>query len=193
MMLAWLQNQGFFYLLGGLLGTTAVATVAASRLLLVPIPMMLTAIESVLRPRAADWVGQREFGRMLRQLLAMTAAATIAALGFTVVVFAAREPIVQHVLHKTIDDLDLLLACWAVVFVAQVLRTNITVLLYALERFDVLFYLTLVRAVVSLAFGYAGILVLGAPGILVGLAIGEVVYVATGGTTARRRLREARR
>ena len=193
MLLAWLQNQGFFYLLGAVLGTKAVATVSASRLLLVPIPMMLTAIESVLRPRAADWIGQRQFGRLTRQLLSMSGAATVAALAFTAVVFALREPIVEHVLKKSIADLDLLLLCWGIVFVAQVLRTNITVLLQALERFDVLFYLTLVRAAVSFTLGYAGMLAGGAPGMLVGLAVGEVVYVATGGATARGRLREAAR
>jgi O-antigen/teichoic acid export membrane protein len=193
MLLAWLQNQGFFYLLGGFLGTTAVATVSASRMLLMPIPMLITAVESVLRPRAADWVGRREFARLTRQLLAMTGTAAVASAGFVGVIFAARHFVVEVVLRRTIDDLDLLLVCWGVVFLAQVLRTNITVLLQALERFDVLFYLTVVRGVISFSLGWLGMIVIGAPGILVGLAIGEVAYVATGAAAARRQLREAKR
>lgn len=193
MLLAWLQNQGFFYLLGAALGTTAVATVSASRLLLVPIPMLITAIESVVRPRAADWIGRREYRRLTRQLAAMTGAATVVSLAFTAVVFVARHFIVETILQKTIDDLDLLLVCWGIVFLAQVVRTNISVLLQALERFDVLFFLTLLRGVVSFAFGYAGILAFGSAGILIGLAVGEVVFVATGAASARRRLREAPR
>ncbi len=193
MLLAWLQNQGFFYLLGGALGTAAVATVSASRLLLVPIPMLITAIESVLRPRAADWIGRREYVRLQRQLLAMTGTAAVAATAFTVAVYIARHFIVDTILHKKIADLDLLLACWGIVFLAQVLRTNISILLQALERFDTLFFLTLIRATVSFAFGYAGILAFGAAGILVGLAVGEVAFVVTGGAAAARRLREAPR
>jgi O-antigen/teichoic acid export membrane protein len=193
MLLAWVQNQGFFYLLGGLLGTRAVAMVSASRMLLVPIPMLLTAIESILRPRASEWVGAGDHRRLVRQLGAMSGFAAVAALGFTVLVYAARELIVVHLLEKEIQQLDLLLACWGIVFMAQVARNAVKVLLQALERFDVLFYLTLVRGVISFGFGYAGIVLLGAPGILVGLAIGEVAYIAVGATTGRRRLREARR
>lgn len=193
MLLAWLQQQGFFYLLGGVLGTAAVATVSASRMLLMPIPMLITAIESVLRPRAAAWIGRREFGRLTRQLFALTGLAAAAASAFVVVVFAVREPLVAAVLRRPIAGLDLLLPCWGVVFLAQTLRTNVTIVLQGLERFDVLFWLTLVRATVSFALGYAGMVVLGAPGILVGLAVGEVVYVAVGAIVARGRLRAARR
>lgn len=188
MILAWLQNQGFFYLLGALQGTAGVAIVGAARMLLVPIPMMLTAVESILRPRAANWLATGEHERLTRQLVWIGLAASAVAVVFTALVFAFRDFILTHVFRKVIPDLEVMLTGWGVVFLTMIARTNLKVLLQALERFDVLFYLTLVRGVVSLALCYLGIQLYGTPGVLLGLAIGEVVYIAAGYGRGRREL-----
>ena len=68
--IAWLHNQGFLYLLGGLKGSAEVATVSASRLLFMPMLMMMASVTLTLRPRGASWLANGEQCK-LQQMIAL--------------------------------------------------------------------------------------------------------------------------
>ncbi len=180
MLMSWVQNQGFFYILGALRGASAVADVAAARLLLVPIAMLITAVESVLRPRAAAATARGELDAMSTRILHLTLLAASAATAYAIAVFLARNFIVTEVLHKSITNLTFLVIAWALVFLCQIWRMNIWVVLQAQERFRAVFHLTLWRGAASLVSGTIGIVAFDAPGIVLGLAFGELVYVLMG-------------
>jgi len=173
----WLHNQGFLYLLSGLMGMVEVGSVSASRLFFMPIPIMLVSVGSILKPRGASWIADGEQRRLFQITGLFTGAAVVVALMYAGVVFFERKRIGYLVFNKEIAEIDSLVALWGAVFVVQIVRSSLSVLFQILERFRVLFYIGTLAAVSSLSLGYWAIQLFGAPGSLVGLIAGELTYV----------------
>jgi len=73
----WLFAQSYNYVLATRLNLTAVASVNAARLVIVPVTVFSLGINNVLMPLAANWLAQFGLARMLRRL-AVVALAIIA-------------------------------------------------------------------------------------------------------------------
>jgi len=174
---SWLHNQGFLYLLSGLMGMVEVANVSASRLLFMPIPMMLVSIGSILKPRGAAWIACGEKRKLLQVTVLFTGGAVLVALMYTGLLLFEQKTVGDLVFNKDISDMNILLPLWGAVFLMQIVRTSLSILFQIFERFRTLFYIGAVSAVASLSLGYWAIHVFGAPGSLVGLIVGEVTYV----------------
>jgi O-antigen/teichoic acid export membrane protein len=173
----WLQNQGFLYLLNSLMGKVEVGNVSAIRLLLMPIVVMITSVGLILKPRGAEWLVSGNKRRLFWVTGGLTAGMVLLALVYIGGVFSVQKMIMDLLFKKTIADIDYLLPLWGLVFVLQIVRTNISTLFQIFQRFDILFYIGLVTAIVSLITGYWGILTMGVIGSLFGLILGEVMYL----------------
>jgi len=177
----WLQSEGFLYLLGALKGTSAVASVSASRLLLMPIIILTTSFESIVKPRGAAWLVTGEQHKLEQSLIWLTVGALAISALYMVGIMWSGERLAAMVFHTQFSDMRLLLGLWGAVLLCKICSTNLNILLQILERFDVLFYIALVSAAISLTFGYVTIQHYGAPGSLYGLIVVEVIGIAAMG------------
>lgn len=174
----WVFSQGYNFLVAGTLGVTAVAAVAATRTLIMPVNLLSTGIGTLMLPTVSNWLQAHDPRLVLnRQLLIAGALAAVAACYFTGV-WIFRDWIFTNVLNKTLAQRDLLLLLWFAVGILMLLRDQLVYLLLSRSRVRALTILTLASALVSLATSYLSMRQIGAPGALVGVLVGELVNVS---------------
>lgn len=175
--ITWLHQQGFYYVVAALRGVEAVSGLAASRLLLMPINLMITGIGQLLLPMASRWLAERGPGVMFRHLALLSAVVTAGAAAYFLVLWQLSGWVLADVLNRGPASLDLPLLLWGGVFLLIGVRVFSQIGLQAMERFDSLTYLAGITATVSLGVGVVGIHWLDAPGALIGLIAGEALSV----------------
>jgi len=176
----WTFSQGTLYLVAATLDVTAVAAIAATRLLLMPVNLLSTGIGSLMLPLASGWLHRHGAGLLLRRLGWFALGLSLVTVCYLSLLWLLRDWIFTVVFRKQIAARDPLLLLWGMVFLVLVVRDQLVYLLAAQGRFRAMTLLTLVSAVVSLAASYVGMLRLGVTGALVGMLAGELLSL--GGT-----------
>jgi O-antigen/teichoic acid export membrane protein len=171
----WAFSQGYIYLVAGTLDVAAVAAIAATRLLMMPVNLISSGIGSLMLPLAAGWLHRHGIRLLWRRLCLLALGLAAVTLCYFTVLWLSRDWIFAVVLKKQFAQRDALLMLWGVIFLVMAVRSQLVCLLAALGHFRVLTSLTLVCAVISLASGYWGMLRFGVGGALVGLLIGESI------------------
>jgi O-antigen/teichoic acid export membrane protein len=171
----WAFSQGYIYLVAATLGTTAVAALAATRLLLMPVNLLSAGIGSLMLPTATSWLHHHGAALVLRRLRLLAAGMTTIALGYFCVLWLGRDWLFTHVLRTRIEQRDTLLLLWGAIFLLIVVREQIIYLMAAQGRFRTLTLLTLGSAVLSLTATWLGIRHFGIVGALSGVLLGEMV------------------
>lgn len=171
----WLHSQGFYYVVTAMRGVESVSGLAAARLLLMPVNLMVNGVGQLLLPLATRWLADQGARAMAQRVLALALVMLMGTLTYFAVLWATREWLIAEVLRRNSVDMDVTLVLWGGVFGLMSLRAMAMVVLQALERFDSLTYLAIVSAAASLLVGYFGILSFGAPGALIGLIVGEAI------------------
>lgn len=184
----WTFSQGYIYLVAGTLDVAAVAAVAGTRLLMMPVNLLSVGIGSLMLPLAAGWLHRHGVSLLLRRLCLLSLGMAAATLCYFAVVWSLRDWIFSVVLKKQFAQGDALLALWGAIFLLLVVRNMLLYLLAAQERFRALTLLTLLSAVVSLAVSYWGMLRFGVAGALIGILIGELINVVGVVTLALRKV-----
>ena len=173
----WTFSQGYIYLVAGTLDVAAVAAIAATRLLMMPVNLLSTGIGSLMLPLASSWLHQHGATVLWRRLCLFAFGLAMVTLCYFTVLWLLRDWIFSVVLKKQFAQRDELLMLWGVIFLMIVVRDQLVYLLAAQARFRVLTLLTLVSAVISLAISYWGMLQYGVAGALLGILIGELINV----------------
>ncbi len=174
----WAFSQGYLYLAAGTLDVTAVAAIAATRLLSMPVNLLSLGIGTLMLPLTAAWLHYHGVGFALRRLCALALALACAALGYFTILWLARDWVFSVVLQKQFAQRDALLLLWGLAFLPMVVRDQLLFLLVARQRFRQLTALVLFAAVVSLATGYVGMQQLGVLGAPLGVFTGELIGLA---------------
>jgi len=173
----WTFSQGYIYLVAGTLNVAAVAAIAATRLLMMPVNLLSTGIGSLMLPLASRWLSQHGAPVLWRRLCLFALGLAAATLCYFTVLWFLRDWIFSVILKKQFAQRDELLALWGAAFLMIVVRDQLVYLLAAQGRFRALTLLTLVGAVISLATSYWGMLQFGVSGALVGIVVGELISV----------------
>lgn len=174
----WTFSQGYTYLVAGTLDVTAVAAIAATRLLLMPVNLLSTGIGSLMLPLASGWLQEHGARLLLRRLALFSGGLALVALCYFAIMWGLRDWIFESLLRKHFAHRDELLMLWSAIFLLMVIRDQIIYLLVARERFRQLTSLAAFTALTSLATSYGGMLHFGLPGALLGMLLGEIVNVA---------------
>lgn len=173
----WAFSQGYIYLVAGTLDVTAVAAIAATRLLMMPVNLLSSGIGSLMLPVASGWLHKHGATLLLRRLYLLAAGLVVAALCYFLLLWLLRDWIFAAVLRKQFAQRDELLLLWGAIFLLIVIRDQLIYLPAAQGRFHALTLLTLFSATIALATSFWGILQFGLTGALVGMLIGELINV----------------
>lgn len=172
----WLFNQGYNFLTAATLDLAAVAALAASRLTLMPINLLLAGMQKQLTPLASDWMHGMGARRTLRRLMLFSLALALFTLLYGAVIWLLRDWIFLDLMRKDSPQRDLLLVLWIGLFVLMVIREPIMMVPLLRQRFRALSAATLVCALIALAISYVGMLQLGPVGAVIGILTGEACY-----------------
>ena len=167
--------QGFFYLLAALEGANMVAGVAAARLLLMPINLLLTGASQLLLPMASRWQNRNGTSVVVRRMIVIGALIFGAALCYFSVTWTFRTWIVANLLRRRLISLDPLLLTWGAAYLVGSLRSLGMVVLLAQERFASVVFVEFVSACSSLILCWWGIRHYGASGSVLGIVLGESI------------------
>ncbi len=171
----WTLGQSYSYLLATRLGLTAVADVNATRLLLMPVAVLTIGIVSLLGPSAATWYTQIGIRGVVRRLLMFLVAVGVLDLIYFVAVWWSRDWLMGGVLHKHIHSFDLLLILWTAVVIVGLFRDVLQCALIAMGHYKSLAGQVGVSAAVAVVLMWYGIGWWGAPAVLIGQIVGELI------------------
>lgn len=171
----WSFVQGFYFVMVALIDVRAVAAVAATRLLLMPINLMANGVGQLLLPMAAGWFAEIGGAAVLRRLSQIAAGLLGVTLTYVAVLWILQDWIMGTLLGREFEGQAALIAAWSTCFALGVVRTTISRAAMVVERFKALSGLEAITALVSLGVGAAAMLQFGAVGGIVGLIAGEVM------------------
>jgi O-antigen/teichoic acid export membrane protein len=174
----WLFSQGYNYFVAGTLGVTAVAALAATRLLVMPVNLLSTGVASLMLPSVSNWMQHHSPPKVFMRLtLASLGLAALAAC-YLLVMWLLRGWIFDDILKKQFPDRDFLLELWCVISIVMLCRDQLLHFLVARARFRMTSSVTLISAIISISCSLIVMPYLGARGALVGLLFGELINVA---------------
>jgi O-antigen/teichoic acid export membrane protein len=163
------------YLAAGTLDLTAVAAIAATRLLLMPVNLLSSGIGTLMLPLTAGWLHHHGSEFALRRLSLFALGLACCTLCYFALLWLARDWIFTAVLQKQFAHQDALLLLWGLAFLPMVIRDQLLYLLVARQRFHELTSLAFVGAVISLLAGYTGMVQFGVLGAPLGVLVGELI------------------
>ncbi len=174
----WLFSQGYNFLVAGTLGVTAVAAIAATRILIMPVNLLSSGIGTLMLPTVSNWLQTQSAPRVLRRQFFIAGCLCAAALCYFGVLWLVRDWLFIHVLKKSPAARDQLLLLWFGVGLLMLMRDQLLYLLLSRSRFRSLTALTFLSAILSLGTSYVGMHLIGPAGALVGVLVGELVNVS---------------
>jgi O-antigen/teichoic acid export membrane protein len=143
--------------------------------MLMPVFVLTIGVQDLLVPTAAQWYAESGLSQLTRRLLRFLLGMFLLDLVYLLVVWVCRDWLTTTVLHKEIDERDLLLMLWTLVAVIGLVRDVLQCALYALGRMKSMARQTALAAVVALLLTWFGIGWWGAPAVLIGQIAGELV------------------
>jgi O-antigen/teichoic acid export membrane protein len=173
----WAFAQGFIYIVAGRLGVTAVASISATRLLLMPVNLMASGLGSMTFPSVSRWLKHHPVNDVFKRLCLL--AAGIAALGgiYEILMWIFRDWIFTHVTKGQFEHRDTLLLLWSAVFLLMAVRDQMLYLPAACGRYRIMAGLTLVTAILSLVTCFVCVWLFGVVGALIGVLAGEAFNI----------------
>jgi len=135
----WLGNYSFLYLASAMSGVEAAAEVSASRLLLVPVGLMVVAWSRVARPLAGRLIHDRDWRALNRLSLSSLGGIEALSLGYIGLLLLALPWLQAHVLGAKYQGVNHLVLAWGVYFLVSVARTIATTWLVSIGAFRQLF------------------------------------------------------
>lgn len=173
----WTFSQGYIYVVAGTLDVTAVATLAATRLLMMPVNLMSAGIGSMTFPTVSKWLKEYPVRTVFHRLTMLAGSIAGLAVIYLATMWLLRDWIFAHVIKGTYAHRDTLLMLWSAVFLLMAVRDQMLWLPAAKGRYRIMAWLTLATAVVSLLLSYVCMRLFGVVGALVGVLCGEAFNI----------------
>jgi O-antigen/teichoic acid export membrane protein len=173
----WLFSQGYTFIVAARLDVSAVAAIAATRLLLSPLGVFSLGIATMMFSTSTLWLKHHGSRGLFRRVLLFAFAMAVVTIVYLIVIWSVRDWIFLHIIKKDYPERDLLLGIWSLVFLCTVIRDQVIFLLVAHGRWKVLAGLTSFCAVLGLSVSFTAIQRFGPAGGLMGLLAGEIAHV----------------
>jgi O-antigen/teichoic acid export membrane protein len=173
----WVFNQGYNYLIAGVVNLSAVAALGATRTLMMPVTLLSTGVSALMLATVADWLRDHGVRGTLRRVTLSALGMAALAIIYAALFWPVRDFIFTTILRKDFAQRDILLLVWWLASVAMLARDQFTNFLLARARYRSLTALTIISALVGLAVTGGTIGRLGPVGAAMGVLCGEIANV----------------
>lgn len=173
----WLLIQGYGYLTAAVLNISDVASIAATRLTLMPVFVLSGGVSMLLYPMTSRWVHEVGTRVASRRLILLVAGLGTAALLYMATMWVLRDWIFAVLLKKNFAHRDPLLLLWSAVFLVTLCRDQLATLPAARARFRDMTLMTGVSAIVWLLTSYVAMMRYGPSGAVMGILAGEFLNI----------------
>ncbi len=174
---SWGYANAYVYMVAAVASASIVAELSATRLLLAPVPLLLTAWFNVFRPRASAWYRSGDLRLLTRVAMYSAVGLALGGVSFGVVLYLCFDWIEAHLLGSRYAGLAMLLLGWTAYFVVGAVRgVGMGCVLSAQDGFRHMHHYTwiaLAVAVLSVALAAAKSSALG---VLLALSVAELVF-----------------
>ena len=174
--ISWLANFSFVFIVAGVLGAVAAADVSAARLLLMPAGLCNTAWLAVILPRVSRWTGDGELDKMNRIALASIGGMWLIIISYFAVLMLGYDLLERYVLGEAYAGLQPLAFAWAAYFMALCVRTAVTCWMLGAGMFRDALWFNIAAMAVGLPVTIALTFAFGMIGSVMGLLVWEVVH-----------------
>jgi len=172
-----IQNHGYLYLLGTLLGSIAVADVSAARLLMMPLFLARVGWMKIAIPHGSRLREKNQLDRFFKELVLVSIIFVLIVSFYATILFAFSEILQKYILaEKYAESFDYLLL-WAAIFAIGFAGGNASYGLQVIKKFDLLSKVNMATMLVTLGCSYIGILNYGIKGGLTALIAGLTIEV----------------
>lgn len=170
-----IQSQSYVYILAVFGGGAYVAEAAAARLLLMPVSLLSAAVATVLTPRWAIELSESGVERVTysaRKILVLLVFAMLIYLGC---LLATADTIIGYFMTDEYRDIKPLISLWGLVFLIQIIRSNMSIQLKVMHCFRSLTLANCVSALIVVVLGVFFVSRFGSNGALFGMITGELI------------------
>ena len=174
----WSFSQGYTYVVAALIDVKAVAALAATRLLLMPLNLLSSGINQSMYPLVARWNVSEGLRPTVRRVVNTGGVLVLLGVIYALLAWAARDQFFSLVLKRTFEGQDRLLLLWSVLFILMMVRDQLNCLLVVRSKTQALSYVTLASAVIALLTIRVAVPRVGPQGALGGIITGELLNVA---------------
>ncbi len=167
-----IQNYSYLYLIGLFLGSTAVADVSASRLLMMPLLLAQSGWSKIIMPHGSKLREKRENSRFFKLQLLATIVFMVVTFIYFIVLMLLSDSIKIYFSEKYGNVFDYLVF-WGIIFVLNFIYLNASYGLQVIKKFDIISKVNFLTMLITLACTYLLIQQKGILGGLLGLIIGD--------------------
>jgi O-antigen/teichoic acid export membrane protein len=172
----WGQNNAFVYLSGLLLSIEATATLAAIKLLLMPINILASGLNSVYKPMWAQRI-DKEFRAVRNSTKKLCICICAIIFAYTSLLLVAWEYILIFIFGGEIQASLSVLFLWSIIFILQAIRSRESNMLQLSEDFRYLTIIGVPSAVLCVVISTICIIKFGINGALYGIIVAEMIMI----------------
>ena len=173
----WGFSQGYNYVVAAILDVGAVAALAATRLLMMPINLLSSGISQLMMATASSWLLHHGARSLLKRLMMIAAGLGALACCYFLFVWFFQDWIFEHLMKKHFDHTSELVAAWSAVFLVMLIRDQLNFFPAACGLHRLQTFVTAGAATASLVVGHFMIARLGVVGAPITVLVGELCNV----------------
>lgn len=177
-MVHWSFSQGYTYMVAALVDVRAVAALAATRLLLMPLNLLSSGINQSMYPLVSRWNVSEGLRPAVRRVVKIGGVLVLLGAIYVLIAWLARDLFFGLVLKRTFENQDQLLLLWSVLFLLMMVRDQLNCVLVVRARLKVLSYVTLASAILALVTIRFAVPAIGPVGALAGIIAGELLNMS---------------
>lgn len=172
---SWIVNYSYLYLTAAWLGAVAAAELNASRLLLMPVSLIVVAWSRVARPMIGRMLAGGDAKGLARLMLSSVIGVELVAVIYVAALWPALPLLETHVLGEAYRGVGALVAAWAAYFALYSLRSIGSALLLSADGYRMLLAIALSSLVELLVLLPFALHHLGAIGAVIALCVVEAL------------------
>lgn len=173
-----LQGYSYLYVVGGLLGSNAVADVSASRLLLLPIGLITNGWGNVIRPYGAKLREQNQLKKFFKNLVLAGVSFPVLILIISILLYFSSEFLLNNIFTSEYQSVFDYLFYWALLFSVGFLRANASYGLQVVKKFRSLALFNGATMIFTITLAFILTSQFQIKGALVASLCGEIIFAA---------------
>ena len=173
----WSFSQGYTFIVAALLDVNAVAAIAATRLLLMPVNLLSTGVNQALYPLVARWNAAGGLHFAAKKTMSISTVIVFGCLVYVGLAWLLQDWFFLKLMRHDVPLRAQLVLYWSLLVIVMLIRDEVSCLLVVQMKVKALSYFTSIGAVAALAAIFLLIPLVGTEGALLGVIIGELLNI----------------